>query len=181
MSKKTTISKTVYLEPRYIDNTIEERIRAILTEQLLRGCDQDHGYVTEISKNIKLLDNKISNSSPGCYFTVSVDIISLKPEVGSVYTAEVKTIRPDGFFSVIKDRINVYVPLKRIKKDNSEYKFFEVNKKRYLKHEKSEQEINIGDKLKIKIDLLDFIQKEFKCIGSYTSEPAKGKGQTKTK
>ena len=139
MSSNIIIQKRICLEPEFLNTNLKKNIFDKLKKTTNNECSKEFGYILNIVKLIKIVDNYVSNASSEIVFEVMFEIETLKPEIDKVFTGEVCMIFGGGIFLNIKNKIKVLIPLTSIK----DYKFIQSEK--ILR--KCEDEIKQGDKI----------------------------------
>ena len=157
MSSNIIIQKRICLEPEFLNTNLKKNIFDKLKKTTNNECSKEFGYILNIVKLIKIVDNYVSNASSEIVFEVMFEIETLKPEIDKVFTGEVCMIFGGGIFLNIKNKIKVLIPLTSIK----DYKFIQSEK--ILR--KCEDEIKQGDILNVKITGLKYSKKNYNCFG----------------
>ena len=157
MSSNIIIQKRICLEPEFLNTNLKKNIFDKLKKTTNNECSKEFGYILNIVKLIKIVDNYVSNASSEIVFEVMFEIETLKPEIDKVFTGEVCMIFGGGIFLNIKNKIKVLIPLTSIK----DYKFIQSEK--ILR--KCEDEIKQGDILNVKITGIKYSKKNYNCFG----------------
>jgi len=150
-----TLVQKILIAPKYLDANIETHIYRQL-EKILKGkSTQEHGYIVDIDREIKILDNSI-NSDASVLYQVEFKVNTLKPRKGHILEGVVIMVFENGIFVEVLNEVKVLVPLEKIGK----YKY--VSEKKIFKYKK--KTISVGDIIRVKLDLIQYEGKTFSCI-----------------
>lgn len=159
MTTKQEIDINVSLDCKYISSDIKTHIFNQVCIDLLETCSIEYGYILGVNKITKFKDNYISNATSLTIFTVTVEIITLKPYTGQITEGKVRLIFEQGVFIEILDKLKVLIPaayLTGFKWNPSEETFIK---------ESNNCCINEKDVLKVEIVKIKYERKEYSCIG----------------
>lgn len=159
MSNKTIIEKRVSLNPSFLGKNYKNALIKKIKDLCENDCTQEYGYIIEVKMLNKIKDNYISNVNSDILFNVEFEAITLKPEIGSIFTDKVCMVYNCGIFVNIKDKMKVLIPLTSLK----EYKF-DSNKKIFYNKE-TKKEIQEGCDITVIITGLKYSKKNFSCYG----------------
>ena len=104
MSSNIIIQKRICLEPEFLNTNLKKNIFDKLKKTTNNECSKEFGYILNIVKLIKIVDNYVSNASSEIVFEVMFEIETLKPEIDKVFTGEVCMIFGGGIFLNIKNQ-----------------------------------------------------------------------------
>lgn len=149
------ISEKICLEPREL-NTLQKSLYEKITKKLEGKCDQSYGFILKIYDNIQIIDNTVSNTNAGVFFTVSFTIQYLKPVVGNCYEGTVCLVTPKGIFVDVDKVLKVLIPLTKLQ--NYEYRDGSFISK--------SSTLTKNSKVSLVIDMLCYEKQNFSCIGS---------------
>ena len=158
---RVIMERRIYLEPSLLDGKIIHHLLEKIEKEILFQCDQTYGYVTKVYKKLKILNNVISSSGPGVFFTVKFGVDVIKPEVGLEYKGIVCMIFQTGIFVEVFEKMKVLIPSRQI----DGYKFDKATGT----FQKGNNIIEKGDSLVIKVNLIKYEKQNFNCIGSLKS------------
>lgn len=157
MSSNIIIQKRICLEPEFLNSNLKKNIFDKLKKSTLNECSKEFGYILNIVKLVKIIDNYVSNASSEIVFEVMFEIETLKPEIDKVFTGDVCMVFVGGIFLNIKNKIKVLIPITSMK----DYKFDQTNK--IFKKDKTV--IKQGDILNVKITGIKYSKKNYSCFG----------------
>lgn len=160
---RITIIRKICLEPRYLDENLQEHLKEKIHTDVLNHCDQAYGYITKIYDNIEIVENIISQAGPGIFFKVKFTAKVLRPEVNSVYEGKICMIFAQGIFVEIMGKMKVLVPADKMGnfKYNKTTSTFKNGTKTLVQ----------GDKVEVLITMIKYEKHNFNCIGNLkTSE-----------
>lgn len=148
----------IYLKPEHFSFDIHSNLLEGVKKELSNKCSNEYGYILEVRGIVKIIDNKLINNSK-CMFELVVEVITLKPEVGAVFSGEIFMVFDKGIFVKIQNKLKILVPLSYLvdykynKEDNSY-----INTKRVL---------HVNDAVDVKILGIQYSKKEFNCFGEF--------------
>lgn len=160
---RITIIRKICLEPKYLDENLYVHLTEKIHNDVLNHCDQTYGYITKIYDNIEIIENIISQASPGIFFKVKFTAKAIRPEVDSLYEGKICMIFPQGIFVEIMGKMKVLVPADKMGnfKYNKSTSTFKTEKKTLSK----------GDKVDVVLTMIKYEKHNFNCIGNLkTSE-----------
>jgi len=92
-------------------------------------CDEEYGYILEIHRIVRMLENKFSIYTGLLWMKCQVEATTLKPETNDEFTADIGSIKPVGIFGTVAGIMRCFVkPLEtkveeKKKKNNTTIKF----------------------------------------------------------
>ena len=153
--RKIKICKNITIEPKYLGKNINKTIQEKIQEYD-GTCKEEYGYIVKIYPKFRILENKIGPEGI-VMLKVEISVSVFKPQNGDVFIGEVCMILENGLFVGIYDDVKVLVSKNKMKR----YKYdSDTNTYRYGK-----KVINVGDKVKIKIEMSRYDCKGFEYIG----------------
>jgi len=152
------ITKSVLLEPKYLDSRILLNLKNKLEKLMIGQCTFEDGYVTDIIKILKFDDNTISPATSNVIFNVKFKAKTLKPVEGKDLTGEVCMVFQHGIFVEIDKKMKILIPVSNMNgfNYNNEKSMFELNT----------NIIKVGDIITSTVLKIKYEKKEFSCIGS---------------
>lgn len=145
------LTKTIYLEPKYLNENVKENILQVLKDTVNYDCTKEYGYILSVK------EYKIIKSEQDIY-TLKFKAKTLKPEKGKEYICEVCMITKDGIFGIIDGKQKILIPTTKMKN----YKYNTKNNNFNIEN----SVININDLLHVKVTDIMYSEKRFSCIGS---------------
>lgn len=110
MIKRTTLVRTICIEPHLLDSKIQHHIVEKAKQAWEGKCTKDDGFITKIHGVSKIIDNYVSPATSGLIFDLMLDAETMKPRVGDVFeTQKVAQIIPQGVFTT--GDVLVFVPI----------------------------------------------------------------------
>jgi len=137
---------------------VVDSIRKQIQKKMNGHCDQEYGYVVDSGQNIEILDNSISSTGSGVFFTVKFTVRSLKPAVGDEFEGKVFMIFEHGILIEVENLMKVF-----ISKDKMGSYRYSKSKQLY---KKGATTISMGDIITAVIEDIEYEKKNFNCIGS---------------
>lgn len=159
-SSVSSIITKVVVQPANLNSEIYNFLHKKLERFYGNKCSEEHGYITEIKKIIKILGTKISPTTSDIIFEVEVDILALKPKVDKIYNSLVCMVFSRGIFAEIKNKLKVLIPIDKIKNyslNSDENKFSHKNDKT--------NNIEKGSYIKVEIYNFKYSDGNFNCLG----------------
>jgi DNA-directed RNA polymerase subunit E'/Rpb7 len=152
------ITRKVCLEPMYLDSNIQQHLSNKIREITKNECSNENGYILSINKIVEITNNYISSANSDIVFTVKFEANILKPEIGMVMNGCVCMILPRGIFVDVQEKLKVLIPktsLVNYTLDNAK-----------MCYESETHRICKDDLIDIKIEMVQYSEKTFICIGS---------------
>ena len=109
MIKSIQLARTVCIEPQFIDSNIKTHLFEKARSDWEGKCTKDEGFITKVFSIQKVVDNYISPATSGLIFELVLNVETMKPRVGDVFSQTVVQIIPQGFYT--KNVILIYVPV----------------------------------------------------------------------
>ena len=145
----------------YLNKDIKDVILDKIRENTKDECSKEFGYILNINKIVKIVDNYISNVNCENVFIVLFEAEVLKPENGKTFSGVVCMIFNGGIFLNIKNKQKILIPLMSLTK----YTFDQTNKCFKSKTEK-DKIIKEGSILDVVITGTKYSKKTFSCFGN---------------
>ncbi len=152
----------LYLTPDIIHNEDLTKICYELLEKNKKSFnDQEYGHIINLNKIISMEFDEITlDGNTPVYIEANVDVV--KPEKDMIIEVEIQKMIDFGIFAQNYD-INFWIS----KENTDSYEFDpSINKYKNIDGNK----LNIGDKIKIKINLIRYENKNYSCIGEFKDE-----------
>lgn len=119
-------------------------------------CNKNDGHVVSVLENINVLCNQISVTTPGAFYTVEFEFLSILPSPGDVYEAVVSLVDDEYVIGQVTLFINVFVSM-------TGYNF---DKNKFTKKGKDEIALNSKIRIRIAKDGMKYTAEQtFSCIG----------------
>jgi DNA-directed RNA polymerase subunit E'/Rpb7 len=150
------IKDTICLNPEFLNSNIDNHIFDKIKECKINDCSKENGYIINIRKLLKILDNNISKVNCDLIFTVIYEADVLKPEIGKIFTDNVCMVFSSGLFVNVMNKFKVLIPINYL-----ENYLFENN---YFINSINKNTIKEGDKVKFEITGIKYSKKQFNCI-----------------
>lgn len=162
MIDKKVLEFCLYLTPDIIHEKDLTKICIGMLEKNKKNFnDQEYGHIVKFNKIISMVFDEITlDGNTPVYIKANVDTV--KPEKDMMFEVEIQKMIDFGIFAQNYD-INFW-----ISKDNIESYEFNSTLNKYKN--KDGKELNIGDKINIKIKLIRYENKIYSCIGEFKDE-----------
>ena len=144
----------IILESKYINKDIKKNILNIL-KKLKEECTEKYGYIIDIIKIIKIIDNKILDNTGDILITVKFSAKILKPKIDIELNAKINMVFNHGIFCEYI-HLPILIPYTKLKD-------FEYQDKKFIKGDKI---LKIGDDINVKLTDIRYHKKKFNCIAS---------------
>ena len=149
-----------------INDDIEKNIELKLKLMNFKKCSFQYGYITEIVKIIKIGDNLIDPVSSNVIFEVLFEADTVKPEKDRCFVGKVCSIKHDqpelGVLVDVQNlfKINIIQSyMKNFRYDKASCSFVNAT------NESAKEFVKEGTELEIRILMLQYENKHFKCMG----------------
>ena len=136
------LQETIEIHPKHMTPRLGHEMKSILTNQMKKKCDREHGYMHKIDTINHFKCDKIASNCYGIY-NVTYDASFIKPVVGETYSCTFLFDFDEGFF------VNV----------DGFFKIMVIHNNKKMKMRESV--------MSIKILKMQFTNSEFQCIGEY--------------
>jgi DNA-directed RNA polymerase subunit E'/Rpb7 len=157
MTTILNIQKRVCINPEFLDKNIKTSLFNYIKKSIKNECDKEFGYVINVIKLVKILDNYVSNNNCELIFEVKIKAEMLKPEINKVFSDKICMIFSGGIFIDICGKFKVLIPLSSL----NDFKFEPSNKSFNL----DKLCIKEGDEIKVKITGIKYSKQNFSCFG----------------
>lgn len=157
-----TITRRVYLEPRFLDKNIKDHLLTKILKQTDNECSQEYGYILSVKKILEVMVARISPSNSDIICKVQFEAEILKPIEGKNLTGEVCMIFTNGIFLDIKGKLKVLIP-------TTSLNGYILNREK-MYYVRGESKIQKGDILTVKITGTQYSKKIFNCFGSLVED-----------
>jgi DNA-directed RNA polymerase subunit E'/Rpb7 len=158
--KNKTVSINTYnisLEPKYLTSKIKHHLLNKLRKEKIGKCTAEEGYIINIFKMPKILDNYLSSANSNAIFSIEYEAEYLKPIKDSIMTGIVCMVFKHGVLVEIEGRMQILIPTCQI----SGFKFDDE----LSVFSNSVDVIQIDDVVNVKISQVKYQNKGFECIG----------------
>jgi DNA-directed RNA polymerase subunit E'/Rpb7 len=129
---------------------------------MIDTCTKQHGYIIDVVKVLKIIDNRISAANSDIVFTVKYEAKILKPFVGKEIEGIVCIIFNKGTFINVENKLKILVTSESLKGYT-----FDSSKNIYIN---GEDTIEKEDKLKVRITGVMYSKSKFSCFGELIEE-----------
>ena len=154
------LRKRVKVKPEYLDSNLINYITLILQKQLKGSCDNEYGYILNVNKLNRIIDNKISRANSDIIYMVDVDVDILKPKVGDTYEGSVKLIIEHGLILEVESYLNIFIQTDKL----TGYTISDDNE--YFKGDNGDKgDIKLGSNIKVGILGVKYNDGNFDCFG----------------
>ena len=151
-----TIHQKVSIEPKYLDSNISYHILKRIRYVMENTCTLKYGYIISVNKIINLGSNIIAPANSLVIYDVTYEAETLLPHSGLVINGNVCMIFENGILVDIYGKTQVLVPSENMNG-------FEFSNNSFIHSTKNK--ISIGSNVIVKITMVKYEKKEFKCIG----------------
>ena len=155
------IQASVILAPDKMSREWRQHLNEGVSKHLLGKCSRDHGYILDIVKINKILDQQIMRLDGNVRFQVEVEALSLLPKVGDTTEAVVEMIFPHGIFCCFK-KLRMMLPLTKCNGYHLRQDFSMIS----LVHPTTKHVIRKGDTIHVVIEDVRFENDLYSCIVS---------------
>ena len=152
---KALIKRTVALPSEMLNSEVFSHLLDIVRKEFEGKCTKDDGIITKIISIEKILDNYISPATSNINFVLSLNVETLKPQIGDIFTETVKQITVRGIF--ISGSITVIIPAHTL----TEYTY-DRDSEKFVGRGKT---ISVDDTINISITAIKYENNKFKYIG----------------
>jgi DNA-directed RNA polymerase subunit E'/Rpb7 len=160
MSEIIQIQKKIPLHSKFLTSDYLSDLFRIAKETFENECSKDYGYILEVKKIVKVVDNYISPVDGSNMFLIILEVVVIKPEIDKVFVDKICMIFNGGIFVNVYDKIKVLIPSNSLTK----YKFDSMNKE-FINIDNDKLRYRQEDLIKIKINGVKYTQKQFACFG----------------
>ena len=154
-----TISQNVSLDFKYLDNNIQQHLLNKLKNSMINTCSMSNGYILDIIEIININSNLVSTANTKTVFNIIYTAETLNPQKGQVIEGTVCMVFDNGIFVNHLDKLKILVPKSSL---NGEDLHFNGESKSF---EGDESTIEVGSNVSVKLSMIKYEEKEFKCIG----------------
>lgn len=150
------VTDIIRLNASELRPNINDIIFRKLKEHYIGTCTYKYGYIIDVLKITKIIDNTISNINADVIINLEFEVNTILPKIGLELKGTICMVCPEGIFVSIIDKFNILIPKSRL--DNFQY----VNNQ-FIK---DDNYLFSGKQIDIKIDVLKYENNNFSCIGS---------------
>jgi DNA-directed RNA polymerase subunit E'/Rpb7 len=159
MLRISEITKNIILEPKHLNNNLEEYISCELKKKYDKMCCIDNGLIVSIEDIIEL-DNYINKDSIGITFIIKFKALTIKPDIGMKVSFIPFRIVESGIFGKIYEKINFFIPNKNL----TDLSFVFNEEEQSYKNEK--ELITKETEIKVVIEEIKYDLLKYNCITS---------------
>lgn len=150
------IEKSICLEPSFLGLELHDALLQKVRQTWVGKCTKQDGYVLTIDRIARIIDNHISASTNSVVFSLFVEAVILKPEVGLKLQAKVNYVVPQGIFACAEGRLKILIPFSQL----TAYAFTSGE----FKHLTDDLSIKMNDIIPIEITAIRYEKNNFDCI-----------------
>lgn len=125
MIKNQQLVRTICIEPKFLNSDIYTHLFGKAKDDWEGKCTKDDGIITKVYSIEKIIDNYISPATSGLIFELILNVETMKPRIGDVFSQKVVQIIPQGYFTT-NAIIVIFVPSSESKSNIAENDIFEV-------------------------------------------------------
>jgi DNA-directed RNA polymerase subunit E'/Rpb7 len=151
------VEKSICLEPSFLGNNLHEALLQKVRQTWVGKCTKQDGYIINIERIARIIDNYISPSTNSVVFSLFVEATILKPEIGLQLDAKVNYVLSQGIFACTEGKLKFLIPYSQL----TEYSFASGEFKQL---EKPEVTIKMNDTIPIEITAIRYEKNNFDCI-----------------
>ena len=162
MTETRIIRKHFQTLPGILTRELNTEIKALVQELEMGCCSKRNGYILEID-DINVRSCSVSESNSFLNFDIDYTAVTLKPRVGSLYTARVCLIFEMGILVNVAEIMKVLIPTS----SNANFVFdSDLNRIKYKKNN-SDVIIDNGDLVRISVTGVQYNEStlSFNCYG----------------
>jgi DNA-directed RNA polymerase subunit E'/Rpb7 len=154
-----SIETSIGVEPELLTKDLENNLFEKIKTLYKNNCSQEYGYILDIIKIERILDNYISSADSQLLIKLIFQAETLLPQIGNIYEGKVSMLRENaGIFVDIANKFKILISkdqLKKYKFDNNEMCFVYKDKK-----------IQYADNIRVKILRLRYdADKKYSILG----------------
>ena len=148
------------LYPDSLDSNIMSYLYQNAVDDLTNKCFEKYGYILNVIKIVKVLENKISVCDNRVIFQMVMEVENLFPKIDDCYSGEVFMIFNKGIFIKVSKKLKILIPLTNMIN-------YEHNKDSNFFHNKTTDHfIYINDIVTVKILGIQFSKNDFNCFAT---------------
>lgn len=153
---KSIIRVKSKIKPHQFTSDILKTIESDVKQKYEGSCTKKFGCLSNL-RVIKINNEKISTVSANAIFDVTVEADAIKPKKGLTLDVSISEMSDMSINSQVSNHIFIMIPKNKteMKYDKDTHVYFNNNKK-----------LKIGDKVKVLIEVTEFNNESFQCIGS---------------
>ena len=151
------IEKSICIEPEYLNCDIKKSLIEKSRSSWVGKCTKEDGYILKINSILGINDNYISPSTTSIVFKLLLNAEVLKPEVGTMFSANITLIHQQGIFMTVQDKMKILIPISNL----SSYEFDKPNNC----FRKGDVVLKTNDKIDVTITAIRYEKNNFNCIG----------------
>lgn len=137
------IRRIVNLKPEFIGSNITEHLKNQVEKDVSLECNNENGYIVQIIKIDRIIDNYIENSSSDIMVVIDITVSIFRPIPGMIVIGKVKAIYNDGILAEMYERQRVLIPSSTYSSCNTK----------------------VGSNLEIQISAVRYNNHVFSCLG----------------
>lgn len=159
MSSLQIIRRRVCLESEFLNPNYKEHLFKKIKETSDNACTEMDGYLLNITRIIKIVENKITSNSENV-FVVEFEAETLLPTKGKEFEGIAFMIFHSGIFVNIKGKLKVLIPLNEL-----EDYTYDSSKNIFILKDDNENILKKDMTVKISIVDMRYLNKQFSCYG----------------
>ena len=161
MTQTKIIRVSSIISPDMMGSDWKEKVFEKITTEWTGKCTKEHGYILNISKIEKVVDQTIMRIGGKIRFTLDVWAEILKPEFGKQMEVEIDMITPHGLFCRFK-MLRMLLPIGNC----NGYILRQDFSSNCLVHPSTQQTIRKGGKIKVVVENVRYENDLYSCIVS---------------
>jgi len=161
------IERKICLESKYLDHQIKDHILEKLKRITRNECSNKHGYILDVTRLVKIVDNYISSNSDNV-FLIQFEANTIKPVEGLNLKGEICMIFGNGVFVDVKKKLKILVPSSNL----NDYKFVSGEESDFSKsyYIKKSNKLKLGDIITVCVTGVKHENQRFSCFGKLVEE-----------
>jgi DNA-directed RNA polymerase subunit E'/Rpb7 len=104
------IVRRLCLHPSLLGHGIKGHLLSKARSSYNGECSKDHGYMLEVDKIVRILDNNVTSANSDAMFTVEFQVQVLKPQKGKTYKGAICMVTSSGLFVNVDEKLKVLIP-----------------------------------------------------------------------
>lgn len=159
------IRASILLLPEHMGRDWKKNLDRAITTMFQDKCTQEHGYILEIHRVARILDQQVTRLDGNIRFNLDIDVTVMKPQIGDVLEATIEMIFPHGVFCCHR-MLRMMLPLSRCPGFHVRQDFSTIS----LLHPASHLCLRKGDSILVSIEDVRFENDLFSCIVAMASK-----------
>lgn len=155
------ITTSFIMSPSELDHNWQKNLHAGVSKSLTGKCTFEHGYITNIKRILKILDQQVTRTNGHVQLSLKVLADVLKPQVGDNVDVVVEMIFPHGVFCYHR-MVRMMLPLSKC----SDFMLKQDFSMSFLSHKTKNIVIRKNETIPVIIDDVRFENNLYTCIVS---------------